>query len=123
MAAGFNSKATLWRTNYDDDDIVGGAQVTGTNVYVNIPCRISGRPRSQAALEAGLEVNQVFDMVLIGKGLTLNERDEVEVTWPLDHPHCGDRFRVTGIQRDSRRRRYGHTNMTLRRIERSRTRQ
>lgn len=123
MTAGLNLAVTLWRINYQDDDVVGGAIVTGTNVYIDLPARITARRPSQASLEAGLEVNRIFDAVIVGKGLTINERDEIEVTWPIEHPYYGERFRITGIQLDGRRRRYGHTTMTLQRKERSRARQ
>lgn len=123
MVAGLNLKIDIIRMNQAGDDDVGGAVYSGTVYYNDLAARISARRPSQAALESGLEVDRIFDMVIIGKGLTINERDEVEVKWPLEHPYYGERFRITGFQLDGRRQPYGHRQFTLSRIERSRSRQ
>ncbi len=109
--------------NQGTDDVVGGSVITGTIAYQDVRIRLEARRPSQISLEQGLEVNRILDAVLVGRGLTINERDEIQITWPVTHPYFNERFRITGIQVDSMRRNYGHTELTLSRIERSRSQQ
>lgn len=120
---GLNYRISIIQYSVNADDDVGGAIVTGTAVYTNVPARISARRVSQAALEQGLEVPRLFDCIINGQGETIRERDEVEVTSPLDSPYYGQRMRILAVQRDSRLPSKGHTEMTLSRIDRSRSRQ
>ena len=123
MVAGLNLKATIHTMSHSADDDIGGALITGTVAYQDVAIRLSASRPTQASLEAGLEVDRVFDAVIVGRGVILNERDEIEITWPIGHPYYLERFRITGFQLDGRRRPFGHTAMTLSRIERSRSRQ
>lgn len=123
MVAGLNLKIDIYQINYAEDDASGGAVITGTLAYSDVPARLSARMPSQQSLEAGLEVNRLIDMSIQGNGITLNERDEIEVTWPTTHPYFGERFRNIGLQLDGMRRQYGHHEYTLSRIERSRSQQ
>lgn len=123
MVAGLNIKVRVWQMNNDSDDIVGGAMITGTVLHDNVCARLTARRPSQMSLEAGLETDRFFDMVIGCDATGVNERDEIEFIWPLDHPYFEERFRIMGIQLDGRRRPHGHTQMTLSRIERSRRRQ
>jgi len=120
---GLNCKVKIHRNNYASDDDVGGAILPGTVVYEGLPARLHARRPSQAALETGLEVERLFDIIVNTQSLVVNERDEVEYEWPTDSPYYGERFRILGIQHDTRRPTRGHTEMTLSRIERSRSRQ
>lgn len=92
-------------------------------LLMGLPARLHARRPSQAALETGLEVERLFDIIVNTQSLVVNERDEVEYEWPTDSPYYGERFRILGIQHDTRRPTRGHTEMTLSRIERSRSRQ
>jgi hypothetical protein len=123
MVAGLNLKVTVHRLSQSTDDASGGAMFTGTVQYQDIAARLAARMPSQQALEQGLEVDRLIDMSIVGRGLTVNERDEVEVTWPIDHPYFGERFRVVGLQVDGRRPAHGHREFTLSRIERGRGQQ
>ncbi len=127
MVAGLNVKVNFWQMSPMADDDVGGAIVTGTLAYADIAGRLSPRRPSQMMLEQGLETERIFDLIITGYGaahaLTVRERDEIEVAWPLDHPDYGHRFRVVGVQYPSRRSKYGPLEFTLSRIERSRSRQ
>jgi hypothetical protein len=123
LAAGLNLKGTVWRMNQSSDDIVGGSVITGTMAYQNLAMRLNALRPSQVLLEQGLEVDRLFNASLLGRDVVINERDEIQITWPLHHPYHGERFRVLGVQLDSRRRRYGHTEITLSRIEKSRSQQ
>lgn len=120
---GLNLKVSFIQNSYQGDDASGGAVITGTVAYSNIPARISARRPSQQSLEQGLEVNRIFDMIVVGQGLSLNERDEVRVDLPSSSPYYLEEFRIIGIQHDSRRPNSGHTEFTLSRIERSRVEQ
>jgi len=127
MVAGLNVKINVWRMSTGPDDDVGGAMVTGSLAYRDLAARLSPRRPSQAALEQGLEVDRIFDLIVAGYGpahaITIYERDEVEVIWPLDHLDYTHRFRVQGVQYPSRRAKYGPLQFTLSRIERSRSQQ
>lgn len=120
MTAGLNIKVDIIRNTQLADDAAGGAQITGTVVYSMVPARMNPRRPSQASLEQGLEVNRLFDLVLVGRNYAIQERDEFRVVWPLDYPEYNKDFRIMGIQPDARRRRYANLHFTLSRIERSR---
>lgn len=120
---GLNLTISIHQNNYAADDDVGGAVITGTVAYSGVAARVSARRPTQQALEQGLEVNRLFDCIINGQGVTVRERDEIEVTGPLDSPYYGERMRVLGIQHDSRLPVRGHTELTLSRIERARSRQ
>lgn len=120
---GLNLTISIFTMANTADDEVGGANLTGTVAYTDVTARISARRPTQQALEAGLEVPRLLDMIVNGQGLVINERDEIEVTAPDGHPYLNERFRVIGLQHDSRRPDWGHTEYTLSRIERSRNRQ
>lgn len=100
---GLNIEVTFIRNTYVSDDNVGGAIITGSVVYSGIAARLSARRPSQVSLDSGLEVERTFDMIVNGQSLTLFERDEVQVTSPLNSPYYGEEFRILGLQHDSRR--------------------
>lgn len=120
MVAGLNLKIDIHRMTNLPDDASGGAVVTGTVVYTDIAARFSARMPSQRSLEQGLEVNRLIDVSIVGRGLTINERDEFQVVWPTTHPYFNERFRVMGLQLDGQRPPFGHNELTVSRIERSR---
>lgn len=98
MTAGLNLKATIWRMLYMPDDNVGGAVLSGTNIYIDVPIRIENMMQDQLLLQQGLETIKTSKGVLHSAKLDIRERDELEITWPPNHPHYGDRYRVIGIQ-------------------------
>lgn len=123
MTAGLNVKIDIWTMSQDTDDLVGGAMITGTVTYEDIRARFTMRRPSQLLLQQGLEVTKTADLLIQGRGVTVNERDEIQIVWPLDHPFFDDRFRVEGVQPSSRRAKYGPKTYTVSRIERSRSQQ
>lgn len=123
MTAGLNLKVSIIQNNQGTDDLVGGSVITGTVVHQDVRIRIEATRPTQQSLEQGLEINRILNAVLVGKGITVNERDEVQVTWPETHPYFNERFRIMGIQPSSERPKYGHTEFSLSRIERSRSQQ
>jgi len=122
MTQGLNLKATLWRMNTTTDDVVGGAMITGTPVYSNLPIAIAAKRPTQASLEQGLEVDAIYDLTARQCNVTIYERDEVEVTCPANHPYYGLRFRVLGTQ-PPKRYRQGAQHCTLSRVRQSRRQQ
>ncbi len=102
---------------------MGGALITGTVAYQDILAAISPRRPTQAALEAGLETEAIFDFTTTLRGITLYERDEVQVIAPVDHAMYSLRFRIVGVQPSRRHGRRGHQHATLSRIRESRSQQ
>ena len=123
MTQGLNLQATIWRMNTTTDDVVGGAQITGTPIYASLPVAIAAQRPTQASLEQGLEVEAIYDMTARLCNVTIYERDEIEVTCPNGHPYYGLRFRVLGVQPGKRNYRQAHQHATLSRIRRSRSQQ
>jgi hypothetical protein len=127
MVAGLHMKVNVIEINYSDDDNVGGAVITGTTRYSNLPSVLTLRRPSQQSLEAGLEVNDIYDFTCAARfqagRVTIFERDELLVTWPLDHALYNLRFRVTGVQPGRGRTKYAPLHCTLSRIVTSRSRQ
>ena len=121
MTTGLNLQGTIWRMNQDEDDLVGGAMITGTPVANSLPMALFSNRPTQASLEQGLETEAIFDAT-VRCGVVIYERDEVEVTCPTHSPHYGLRFRVMGVQ-PARRLRAGEQHLTVSRIRASRRQQ
>lgn len=125
MTAGLNIKIDVWTMGQADDDVVGGAVYTGTVSYHDVPARLILRRPSQILIEQGMETTKIGDLMIQGRDVTIQERDEIQIVWPLDHPFIDDRFRVEGAQNTGggRRQAYGPKTYTVSRIERGRGRQ
>jgi hypothetical protein len=105
MVAGANTKVTIWRMDTDDDDSVGGAVITGTSVYTHINIRFQAEPEQQLLLQQGLQTMRTFTAMVVPGYLDIRERDELEVTAPIDHIYYGKRFRITSVSYSSHNRR------------------
>jgi len=101
MAAGMTSRVRIWRIDFDDDDIVGGAVITGSVAHSNVHARIESNPEEQVLLQQGLQTLRTFNALIVPGSLDVRERDELEVTAPVHHPYYGVRFRITGVQYSS----------------------
>lgn len=127
MVAGLHMKVDVIQINYSSDDSVGGAVTTGTTAYSSLPAVLTLRRPSQQSLEQGLETDRIYDFTcaakFYGSQVTINERDEILVTWPTTHALYNLRFRVTGVQVGRSRVRYAPLHCTLSRIVSSRARQ
>lgn len=99
MAAGLNIRVDIIRISNDPDDVVGGAQVTGTVVYQDIAARMQANKEEQLLLQQGLQTMRTYNMVIVPGTLDINERDEVQVVKPTDHPDYGNRFRIVGVRK------------------------
>lgn len=120
-------KVDVIAITYSDDDDTGGAIVTGSVVHSSLPSILTARRSSQRMLEAGLETDTVYDFTCAAnfqrERVIINERDEVQVTWPLNHALFNLKFRVTGVQAGSSRTHYAPLHCTLSRIISSRSQQ
>jgi len=123
--AGLNCRIDIWRINYANDDIVGGAVITGTLQYQNVAARIQANPEEQLLLQQGLETIRTFTATLIPGTLDIRERDEIEVSQPLDHNYYGQRFRVNGVSYSdfNARNPRNYMMLTLQRSVRAKSRQ
>ena len=123
MTAGTNLLCSIYRYTESDDDIVGGAVVTGTAVYDNIPIRIEEQPVQQLLLQQGLETVKTFDAIVVPGTLVIKERDEIEVTFPVEDVRYGKRYRIINSRPSSMNTRdpRSYISLTLVRSERAHT--
>lgn len=101
MTSGLNLRSSIWRMTVDQDDAVGGALITGTIVYQNVPTRLTRMRSEQLLLQQGLETPMLFKGIVIPGTMTIYERDELEVTFPGTHPFYGKRYRVVEAHLDN----------------------
>ena len=99
MTAGRNMRFQVWRmiADADNDDEVGGAQITGSMVYDNIWGRMQGNMPSQLLLQQGLETKRTFIINVRPATLLILEADELQVKSPSTHLYYGTRFVVDGV--------------------------
>jgi len=92
--AGYNIRVDIWRMATDSDDEVGGAMITGSVVYSGIQAFMQEQSTEMLLEQQGLPTLSIFNVTLIPGTLIIYERDEIEITKPLDHPLYGKRFRI-----------------------------
>lgn len=117
MTAGLNLLCNVVRITDGPDDIVGGAQPSGTVVYTNVPGRISARRPTQVIQEQGLLVKEIFTCVLTPGTLVVNTNDQVIVVSPTTSPYFGLYFRCIGVQHSSITDSRGFLILNLRRLD------
>lgn len=117
MTAGLNLRCNVVKITDGPDDVIGGAQPTGTVLYANVPGRISARRPTQVIQEQGLLVKDIFTCVLTPGTLVVNNNDQVQVVAPITSPYFGLNFRVIGVQHSSMTDGRGFLVLNLRRIE------
>ena len=98
MIAGLNTRVTIYRMDDADDDIVGGAVITGTVAHFNLRARIEANPEEQVLLQQGYQTERTFNALIVPGTLDIRERDELEIIAPEYHPYHSDRFRIVGVQ-------------------------
>lgn len=127
MTAGLNLKVDVIRKVQGTDDSVGGAVLVNQTILEDQPASIFSAAPTQASLEQGLEVNAGYTMTTrqsnITQGLTIRERDLIQVTSPSGSQYFGLQFRIIGIQPGKRRPKYAAQHYSLSRIRQSRTEQ
>lgn len=127
MTAGLNRKINIISMNNGPDDSYGGAFVTGTVTFENVPAALAiFRPNQQLRAQ-GLETDLTMDLtipkIFNGQSIVLKERDEIQVIYPVGDDFHGDRFRIQGVQPSKRPRSIGYIHCSLSRIEYSRSAQ
>lgn len=125
---GLNARLTIWRmmnSTVANDDRVGGALLTGSPVYWNVPASLQDARGTQALFEQGLEIVRMVDCIVVPQTLEVLERDEVEVTAPMAHAYYGKRLRVLQVVNPITHPQagHGHLELKLRRIDRARNEQ
>jgi len=103
MPGGMNVLFRVWRLTQSPDDDVGGAIFTGTSVgdYFG---RFNEEKPSKLLLEQGIEVVRLGTALLRyhkaadPNALTIEERDQLEIIRPIQHPFYGKRFHILSIQ-------------------------
>jgi len=124
-AAGERQRSTIWRMVNQPDDAVGGAIISGTSVYTGVMTRLDSQPIEQLLLQQGYETERTFTAIIVPGWLDIRERDELEITHPIDDVYYGSRFRIVGVQHSShnRRDRRNYIMLDLRRSVRAHTKQ
>lgn len=125
MSAGLNQRVKIWRMVNYSDDVVGGAQVTGTVVYDSVLARIDSKPPDQQLLQQGYETVKTFTAIIVPGTLDIRERDELEIIAPIDDVEFSWRYRIVGVQYSTHNRRDPRNYMLLNmvRTTRAHTRQ
>jgi hypothetical protein len=125
MTAGLHMRVDIIQMNNAADDNIGGAVITGTTVYSSLPAVLTPRRPSQAALEAGLETDTIYDFSCKATKnrarVVIDERDQILVVFPTTHELFNKRLRVLGVQPPRGRVGYGTLHATCSRIIQSRT--
>ena len=103
--AGLNCRIDIYYIDFQDDDVVGGAMVTGSLQYQNVAAHLQAEPENQILAQQGLETTRTFTATIVPGYLTIRERDEFEVSAPTDHVYYGERFRITSVTYTSHNRR------------------
>lgn len=120
---GLYSRARIWRmmnSSVINDSPVGGALMSGTIIYEDVRCSFQDAKGTQALYEQGLETLKMVDCIMQPQTLDVQERDEIEVTYPTNHWYYGKRLRVievlhSGMHPDNLN---GHLELKLQRITR-----
>jgi len=97
MVQGLIHKASIWQIGYGSDDPSGGAIITGTVVYENVPCRFQKKGGLLALQQQGYETISTYTALLIPVTLDVEERYEFVITSPSNHPFAGKRYRIIEI--------------------------
>lgn len=97
MTAGMNVKVDIWHVTNQTDNSAGGALITGSYTYHDLDARESEAKPNMLLLQQGYVVPQVYQFLLY-KPVPIEERDEIEISWPTNHHLYGKRLRVIGVQ-------------------------
>ena len=101
MAAGLNIAVAIWRYLTPSDDAGGGALTSGTYSYPYLCARLEEEKMSTLLLQQGIEVQEVWYCFIQPGDLQINERDELEVVAPYNHPYFHQRFRIIDVENSS----------------------
>lgn len=100
----FNKRANIDR-DISSIDAYGGVVVTGTSVYVDLPCRLDHyTPRQAQFLEQGMETIKGYTFIFHynwQNPLDIRENDIIQLIFPVYDISYNKRFRVYGINSES----------------------
>lgn len=99
--AGLVYVCNVIRFSYPADDIQGGALPSGTTLYQNIDIRIKSERPTQALVEQGLQVPEIYSALIHEGNIDVRENDQIEITRPALGWFYQKKFRVLGVQRSS----------------------
>ncbi len=88
-----DTMAAWYSVTAQDDDEVGGAQLSGTYVQ-SFNAHFQEDAVDSSFYQQGLEVDRIFSCWTLPIRLGIKARDEVEITSPTSHPYFGRRFKV-----------------------------
>lgn len=94
MVAGQNLRCSILRETQSTDDAIGGAMMTGTVAYEDVDIRMEEQPTQQLLLQQGLETIKTFEATIVPGTLVIKERDEIEITFPVEDVRYGNRYRI-----------------------------
>ena len=103
MPGGMNVLFRVYRLTQSSDDSIGGAVFTGSAVG-DFYGRFNEEKPSKMLLEQGIEVARLGTVLLRyhkaadPNALTIEERDQIEIVRPIQHPFYGKRFHILSIQ-------------------------
>jgi hypothetical protein len=98
---GLYTKVTVWRmmnSTVANDSPAGGAMMSGTVTYEGLNCALEDSKGTQLLFEQGLETTKLVDCIIRPQTLDIQERDELEVTFPRNHRYYGKRLRVVEVR-------------------------
>lgn len=120
MTAGYRHKISVYHVENDEDDVVGGAQPTGTYAG-SCWTRLTPVPTNLMFLEQGIEASVTFRGT-VPYAIPVREKDEVVVVQPRNFHYFNTRFRIISVTdssmhpSDSR----AFQTIVIRRIDRAR---
>lgn len=117
----YNTRISTYDMTASSDDDIGGAIVTGSLRDTDVACRFEPQLSRLDSHIQGMETERRFDVMIANTGLVINERDEIEITWPAAHPYINNRFRVSIVVHDSNPGPLGHIELVATRIVSSRS--
>src|SRR4030065_2522353 len=97
MTAGFTVFMRVWHLSNNPDDTIGGALTTGTVIYENVPATITETGGSITMAQQGYEVPATYKVYAKMPQGVIHELDELEITYPSNHPLYNKHLRVTRI--------------------------
>jgi hypothetical protein len=121
MGVGYNARADFYSMEASPDDIIGGAIVTGSLLASNERIRFEPVFSRQQTQFQGLETERRFTVMVARQALVINERDELVITRPADHPYITQRFRISAMSHDSIPGSRGHIELLVTKIVESRS--
>jgi hypothetical protein len=95
MTAGCNIKVNIHRHVKQPDDEIGGADSYDKKRYQDVPARLEAARPLLTIMDQGLETMESWQLMI--RPLLVQENDEIEVSWPINHRFYKKYLKVIGI--------------------------